>query len=407
MSNYALIDWIKRNKDTKSEAEIKADLLSKGWKKQEVLTALDVVYRSGDPEAKKTKGRKWCCISAVIVGILLAVVIGVGGYYFSRYIQEQVDELARQTERNKIVGGSEVWREEVATKEYNLTGRYTYTNDGPGTITKVEGTVALIPNIEGYQEVISEEIYPEDHEIITDEQGNKFAKSTIERDIATGEKYEFKIVYRVKAKAFKNHLGACEGEQIADYLEAEEYIESDNEKIKQKAVEITADLADDCQKAEAIYNYVADDMEYVKNTKEEKGGALEALEKGQGDCTYYADYYVALARAVGIPTRFLEGASYTPTKEDQEIAPTNKHNWTESYLPGTGWTPVDATWGDPERNRPGQFSQADGKHIIMTRGRNIEAIDGHNYLSTRYWYKNSQGKPNVSLDDEWTVELVE
>ncbi len=221
MSNQAIIDWVKRNKDAKSEAAIKEDLLKKGWKKSEVKMALDAVYRSGDPGQKKSKGKRWCCISAIVIGVLLAIALGVGGYYFSKFVQEQTAELVRIAERNKIVGGSEVWREEVETKEYDLTGRYTYTNEGPATITKVEGAVALIPNVEGYQEVVSEEIYPEDYEIITDDLGNKFAKSTTEKDVAPGENFEFKLIYRVKVKSFKNHLGACEGEQISDFLGAE------------------------------------------------------------------------------------------------------------------------------------------------------------------------------------------
>lgn len=406
MANQTLVDWIKRNQESKSESVIKANLLKKGWRKPEVEMALDVVYRGGDPDAKKSKGKKWCCISSAIIGLLVIVAVIVATIYFARFAQEQAVELARQAERNQIVGGSEVWHEDVGTKEYKTTGRYTYTNNGPATITKVEGTMALARNIDGYQEIISEEITPADYEIITDDLGNKYAKFVIERDVAPGDKYEFKLAYRVKVNAFKNHLGACEGEQISAPLQAEKYIESDNEEMKKLATEITAGKANDCEKAEAIYNYVGDDLEYVKNTKEERGGALEALEKGKGDCTYFADYYIALARAAGIPTRFVEGATYSTKATEQSTAPTNKHDWAESYLPGTGWTPVDPTWGERESNRSKHFSQTDGKHIILTRGRNLETLNNGHYLRTKYWYKGGQN-PKTDLDDQWTVELVE
>ncbi|MFH2105296.1 MAG: transglutaminase domain-containing protein, partial [Parcubacteria group bacterium] len=346
MPNYALIDWIKRNKDTKSEAEIKADLLKKGWKKSEVLIALDVVYRGGNPDKKKSKGKKWCCITSVIVAALVVAAVVVAGVYISRFAREQAAELVRQAERNKIVGGSEVWREDVKTQTYDIVGRYTYNNEGPGTITKVEGTVALAQTIADRQEVISEEISPAGYEITTDDLGNRYAKYLIEEEVESGESYEFKLKYRIKVNVFKNHLGQCGGEQISGFLGAEQYLEVDNEEIKKKAAEITAGKANDCEKAEAIYNHVGDHLEYVKSEKDERGGALEAHEKGQGDCTYFADYYTALARAAGIPTRFMEGAVYTKTKEEENTAKTNLHDWAESYLPGTGWTPIDPTWGE-------------------------------------------------------------
>ncbi|NQV13520.1 MAG: transglutaminase domain-containing protein [Parcubacteria group bacterium] len=407
MPNYALIDWIKRNKDTKSEAEIKADLLKKGWKKPEVLTALDVVYRDGNPNKKKSKGKKWCCIVNVIVALLVVAAIVVAAVYISRFAREQAAELVRQAERNKIVGGSEVWREDVKTQTYDIVGRYTYKNEGPGTITKVEATVALAQTIAGRQEVISEEVTPAGYEITTDDLGNRYAKYLIEKEVKPGENYEFKLKYRIKTNVFKNHLGACEGEQINDFLGAEQYLEVDNEEIKKKAAEITAGKANDCEKAEAIYNHVGDHIEYVKNEKDERGGALEVHEKGQGDCTYFADYYTALARAAGIPTRYIEGAVYTKTKDEENTAKTNLHDWAESYLPGTGWTPIDPTWGEKEYSRDNHFSQADGKHIVLTYGRNKEALDNKYFINTKYWYQKSQGVPKTSLDDKWTVDLVE
>ena len=406
MTNYTLIDWIKRNKESKSEAIIKEDLLKKGWNKQEVQAALDVVYREGKLDPKSNKKKKWCCIASAVVGIIIVVAIAVGVFYISRFVQEQAAELARQAERNKIVGGSEVWREDVKTNTYDAVGRYTYNNEGPATITKVESTVALSQTIDGYQEIITEEITPADHEIITDDLGNRYAKFLVEKDVKPGEDFEFKVKYRIKVNAFKNHLGPCEGEQIDDFLGAEQYLEVDSEEIKQQATEITADKANDCEKAETIYNYVGDNLDYVNNEKDEKGGALEAHEKGQGDCTYFSDYYIALARAAGIPTRFVEGAVHSETKDEENTSKKNLHDWAESYLPGTGWTSIDPTWGEKDLARSNHFSQTDGKHIIITRGRNLETLDNKYFINTKYWYKTNQGKPKTNLDDKWTVELV-
>ena len=64
---------------------------------------------------------------------------------------------------------------------------------------------------------------------------------------------------------------------------------------------------------------------------------LETLESKVGNCQSHARLYTALARAAGIPTRFVSGLVYMP---DQGFL---YHSWAESFV--GEWLAVDPTFG--------------------------------------------------------------
>lgn len=81
----------------------------------------------------------------------------------------------------------------------------------------------------------------------------------------------------------------------------------------------------------------------------------EVLESKKGQCRDYTNVYLALTRTAGIPSRRVSGwvvSEWKPptgwgfivgtTPEGKPIA---SHAWTQSYLPGEEWIPVDATAG--------------------------------------------------------------
>jgi transglutaminase-like putative cysteine protease len=65
----------------------------------------------------------------------------------------------------------------------------------------------------------------------------------------------------------------------------------------------------------------------------------EIVQRGHAECRGYAMLFTALCRAAGVPARSVWGLA-RPGKDKQfgEIA---SHNWSEFYVPGTGWVPVD------------------------------------------------------------------
>ncbi|UCE09513.1 MAG: transglutaminase domain-containing protein [Candidatus Thorarchaeota archaeon] len=84
--------------------------------------------------------------------------------------------------------------------------------------------------------------------------------------------------------------------------------------------------------------------EIVRNTVklrthlDHRRGAADAARSKEGDCDEFADLFVALNRAVGIPARRVVGHFY----RSEEPEP---HAWSEVYLQRLGWVPVDPALG--------------------------------------------------------------
>ncbi len=73
------------------------------------------------------------------------------------------------------------------------------------------------------------------------------------------------------------------------------------------------------------------------------------LEKKEGYCSYFATAFVLLARAEGIPARYVEGFSIA-THADKAVSvySGNSHAWPEVYIAGFGWVPFEPTPGYAE-----------------------------------------------------------
>lgn len=70
------------------------------------------------------------------------------------------------------------------------------------------------------------------------------------------------------------------------------------------------------------------------------------LESKEGYCSYFATAFVLLARAEGIPARYVEG--FCVPRQDSEIMMVTSsmaHAWPEAYLEGIGWIPFEPTPG--------------------------------------------------------------
>ena len=82
----------------------------------------------------------------------------------------------------------------------------------------------------------------------------------------------------------------------------------------------------------------------------------------RGYCDYYATSFVVLARAAGIPARFVTGftsGAWNPTEQVWTVTEANAHSWPEVYFPAVGWVPFEPTAGRPELTRLGVTRSAD------------------------------------------------
>lgn len=118
------------------------------------------------------------------------------------------------------------------------------------------------------------------------------------------------------------------------YLKPAEKIESDAPEIAAKAKELAAGKTDAKEIARSLAAWTAD---WLKDTIEDGGGALASFKDRSGNCQTHARLYTALARAAGIPTRFVSGLVY---QKDMGFL---YHSWAESFL-GERWVAVDPTY---------------------------------------------------------------
>lgn len=70
------------------------------------------------------------------------------------------------------------------------------------------------------------------------------------------------------------------------------------------------------------------------------------LESQKGYCSYFATAFVLLARAEGIPARYVEGFCVPVDGTEETVVYTNMaHSWPEVYIEGVGWIPFEPTPG--------------------------------------------------------------
>lgn len=145
-------------------------------------------------------------------------------------------------------------------------------------------------------------------------------------------------------KAGLNEIQSLTSAQLAQYLKASGN-DAINSQIQTLANQLTSGKSTVWAKAEAIFNWVRDnvDYEYYANTKYKATGTLS---NKRGNCCDHANLIVALCRAADIPARFSQGKN---CKFSSGL--NTGHVWAQIYVDGV-WYSADAT---SSRNKLGNI----------------------------------------------------
>ncbi len=135
----------------------------------------------------------------------------------------------------------------------------------------------------------------------------------------------------------------------AMYLQPSERIESAAPQIVQHAIDLTKDRGSIQEKIASLVDWTA---RWLEDSIDDNGSAMNALAKRSGNCQTHARLYTALARASGIPTRFVSGLV---TQNGRGFL---YHSWAESWVDGR-WQAVDPTFNQ---------IQADASHLALFEG---------------------------------------
>lgn len=123
--------------------------------------------------------------------------------------------------------------------------------------------------------------------------------------------------------------------------------------------QITKDAETDVERLRAIEQALSDEdiFTYTKSPGELPDDVTDGsrfldyflLESRQGYCSYFSTAFVLLARAEGIPARYVQGYC-VPMEADEAVTVTSEmaHAWPEVYLDDIGWIPFEPTPGYAE-----------------------------------------------------------
>jgi transglutaminase-like putative cysteine protease len=117
-------------------------------------------------------------------------------------------------------------------------------------------------------------------------------------------------------------------------LKPADKIESDAPEIKAQAKTLAVGVTNQEKLARILAAWTAD---WLKDTIDDGGSAVESFKSKSGNCQTHARLYTALARAAGIPTRFVSGLVYLDGMGFLY------HSWAESFI-GDRWISVDPTY---------------------------------------------------------------
>lgn len=266
------------------------------------------------------------------------------------------------------------------TVTYDVTQSISLINEGPGQPEKHNLWVALISDQQPYQQVLSRDIRPENHEIVTDEYGNHYAEFDL-NNLAPGESTQINIRYEVAVNELSYDLATCSGDLPDQFISPELHIESNNPQIVALSRGLSSAGRTVCQQVKAFYEYIGQNLVYTFNGA--NWGAQAALGPMGSDCTEYSSLLIALSRAQGIPARFIEGLLYLG--ESEPIEARQEHAWVEVFFPGSGWVPIDPTLGRSSLTRDSHFARYSPNHILVTKGRSPSTLRGASYWSHLYW----------------------
>ncbi len=142
-------------------------------------------------------------------------------------------------------------------------------------------------------------------------------------------------------------------------------------KIKELAVQVTADKPGTVAKGKAAYDYLFNTMRYDKTgTGWGRGDAVWACDAKHGNCTDFHSPFIGMMRADQIPARFDIGFPLPEGKDQGDIA--GYHCWAEFFARNIGWVPVDISEAWKAKEKADYFfGSVDANRVQFSTGRDV------------------------------------
>ncbi len=158
-------------------------------------------------------------------------------------------------------------------------------------------------------------------------------------------------------------------EDLSQFLKPNRLVTISNT-VEAIAQEVTKDKISNRDKARAIYDYVFENVSYDKSIPGYGNGDTERVCRIKaGNCTDFHSLFISLARASGIPAKFVIGIPIAPERKGRL---NHYHCWAEFYQEQLGWVPVDISeaWKDKTKKEY-LFGSLDPNRLEFSQGRDI------------------------------------
>jgi transglutaminase-like putative cysteine protease len=263
---------------------------------------------------------------------------------------------------------------------YDAEKVYTFTNNGVEVDRSPTFDVNLYVTLPT-QDVTLLSIEPTPISLSYTDSGLRAKFSPLE--LNPGENYTIVIRFNVKILTIptltKNFNGTLSDipSQFLRYTGYAQYWETNDTSIKQLSRSLTANQSTVSGKIQAIYFWVADNIEYdhekfnasMSGEPTVQYTAPQTLALRKGVCVDISNLFITLCRASGIPAVAITGNIYKGVSGSDNIK--NGHAWSAAYVPGYGWVEVDATWKE--------FARLDAVHVARSSIREASGSDGYYY----------------------------
>jgi len=248
---------------------------------------------------------------------------------------------------------SEYSEEEIVV---NLSGKLS--SDIPA---KISANLALVPLEDERQEILDMDIFGDDAEKKDGEIIYNWQNLESE-NFGWSAKFKTKLyLWEIDKKEFPTKINSYEEAKAAT-----EKIDITSDIIK-KANELVAGQTELHKALLELAQFVSTNISYDESYTQTTLKASEVLQKRRGVCDEYTILFMALARALGIPARYVSGVAYSNIKKDF-----GEHAWAEVY-DGQNWIPFDITFN--------QFGWLDVSHVALSKSFDVETNFAYTYPS--------------------------
>lgn len=139
----------------------------------------------------------------------------------------------------------------------------------------------------------------------------------------------------------KHAVGKYDGYTPLWYFQRTTALTTAGDRVRALIVGLEEEEPDDLPRLHALSARIVGVVPYIIGRTGAETNAEEAVEAGGGVCQDHAHIFIAAARTMGYPARYVSGYLMMNDRVHQDAS----HAWAEAHIPGIGWVGFDVSNG--------------------------------------------------------------